>query len=139
MAHVLVVENDAGNRFTLHQLIAMQGHAVVSVAGGADALHLLPARPPGIVLLDYRMPDIDGHDVMHFIAADVRLRRCQQVILVTASPHDLSPATHALLTLLAAPVLAKPFIVDVLPAALAAAVRRLQGGDCPPTLTESNA
>jgi CheY-like chemotaxis protein len=127
---VLVVENDPGNRFTLHELIALQGYSVASVGSGAEALRILPMLPPGIVVLDYRMPYINGGDVMRFIAADPEMRRCQAVILVTASPHDLPPSVFALLDDLGASVLPKPFITETLPDALAAAAQRLGERGC---------
>ncbi|MBA3825019.1 MAG: response regulator [Ktedonobacterales bacterium] len=137
MTQVLIVENDEGNRFALHQMLVLQGHDVISVASGAAALNLLPTLPPGIVVLDYRMPVINGGDVMRFIAADAMLRRCHAVILVTASPHELPPATHALLTLLEAPLLSKPFIIDTLAESITVATRRLQAHGCLPGPCES--
>ena len=130
MTHVLIVENDAGNRFTLHQLIELDGYEVDSVENGAQAIRLLLGQRPGIVVLDYCMPEINGYDVMRFIADDPTLRRCQAVILITASPGALSRAARDLLTLLEVPVLSKPFPVDDLLAALHTATDRLHDQQC---------
>jgi two-component system, sensor histidine kinase PdtaS len=137
MTQVLIVENDDGNRFTLHQMLTLQGHEVVSVASGADALRLLPTRPPGIVVLDYRMPDVNGGDVLRFIADDAALRQCQAVIMVTASPHELPLLTRSLLVVLEVPLLSKPFIADTLQEAMAEATQRLLARGCLSASSES--
>jgi signal transduction histidine kinase/CheY-like chemotaxis protein len=68
-ARVLVADDHAANRLQLDRHLAALGAAVDQAAGGAAALAALRAarigcRPYDLVLLDRRMPDLDGFDVI---------------------------------------------------------------------------
>ena len=60
---VLVVDDDAGIRDALADLLGDEGYTVVTAANGADALQVLRAQPsprPCVILLDLMMPVMDG-------------------------------------------------------------------------------
>ena len=43
-----------------------------------------PASAPAVVLLDLKMPKVDGHEVLRQIRADPRLRRTRVVVLTSS-------------------------------------------------------
>jgi CheY-like chemotaxis protein len=53
--------DDAGE--SLAVLLRMEGHEVVVVSNGRDALNAVSALRPSVVLLDIGMPDISGYEV----------------------------------------------------------------------------
>jgi two-component system, chemotaxis family, chemotaxis protein CheY len=57
---VLVVDDDAGIRDLLDLALADAGYAVALAADGAVALALVDAVAPDVILLDMRMPVLDG-------------------------------------------------------------------------------
>ncbi len=59
---ILVVDDDAGNRETLTELLGLSGHDVVAAESGKDALAALArARQPfDVALVDLAMPDMNG-------------------------------------------------------------------------------
>jgi len=59
---ILVVDDDAGNRETLTELLGLSGHDVVAAESGKDALAALERsrRPFDVALVDLAMPDMDG-------------------------------------------------------------------------------
>jgi CheY-like chemotaxis protein len=57
---VLLVEDNYFNQRVFHDLLARQGHAVTVAATGQEALELGGARRFDLVLMDIRMPDMDG-------------------------------------------------------------------------------
>ncbi len=59
---VLVIDDDAGIRAALTDILADEGYAVDSAADGQAALELLRKQlnPPGLVLLDLMMPRMNG-------------------------------------------------------------------------------
>ncbi|HEX6058624.1 MAG TPA: sigma-54 dependent transcriptional regulator [Gemmatimonadaceae bacterium] len=57
---ILVVDDEAGLRHTLTQILAGEGHDVAAAADGAAALEALEALDADLVLCDVRMPKMDG-------------------------------------------------------------------------------
>ena len=71
------------NRDLLSRRLTRDGHRVVSVAGGQQALQALADDEFDLVLLDLMMPEINGFDVLVRMKADERLRRIP-VVMITA-------------------------------------------------------
>ena len=80
---ILVVDDIEANRELLSRRLIRDGHRVVSVDGGQQALQALADHEFDLVLLDLIMPDINGFDVLVRMKADERLRRVP-VIMITA-------------------------------------------------------
>ena len=57
---LLVVDDDADNRETLADLLAMLGHDVTAVGGGREALAALSAHHFDAALVDFAMPEMNG-------------------------------------------------------------------------------
>jgi two-component system, chemotaxis family, chemotaxis protein CheY len=58
---VLIVDDDANTRSTLASGLEFRGFRVLNAANGLDALRLVEAELPALVLLDVEMPVLDGH------------------------------------------------------------------------------
>ena len=71
---LLVVDDDAGARVGMIRLLAALGYEAVGLASGAEALAHMRAHKPGLVILDYRMPEMDGLEVLSAMRADALLR-----------------------------------------------------------------
>jgi DNA-binding response OmpR family regulator len=67
MAQVLVVDDDVDACRMLARLFEKSGHDSVYAAGGREALSLLGAIRFNLVLLDLRMPEVGGMDVLRAI------------------------------------------------------------------------
>ena len=57
---VLVVDDDADIREFVSDALSFDGYAVVTAENGLEALRLLDEHRPDVVLLDLRMPVMDG-------------------------------------------------------------------------------
>ncbi len=64
---ILVVDDEYGIRTGVHQLLELEGYAVEEAQTGRDALAALERRPFDLVLIDYRLPDIDGLTLLQAI------------------------------------------------------------------------
>lgn len=102
-SRILLVDDDpVGAELTLAALGTVLPGIVVDVAGdGEEALdHLARADgivpPPHAVLLDLKMPKIDGHEVLRQIRSSPRLRHLRVVVL-TSSDQQRDRATSAYL------------------------------------------
>jgi signal transduction histidine kinase len=62
-ATVLVVDDDEAGRYAKVRLIRAAGYATVEAGSGAEALRLFEQEAPDLVLLDVKLPDIDGIEV----------------------------------------------------------------------------
>ena len=84
---VLVADADATARVRLAELLAEEGVEVVQAAGGEEALARLEEQLPNLVLLDLRLPGLDGFALVEAIRSRSRLAHLP-VLVVTAA--DLS-------------------------------------------------
>ncbi len=116
-APILVVDDDPSIRSTVSEILEMEGYSVETAADGAEALRLLECSAPVLVLLDMRMPVLDGWG----FAREVKARGLDLPILVMTAAQD---ARHWAQEIQATGFLAKPFeLLDLLDA-----VERLSSG-----------
>jgi two-component system, NtrC family, response regulator AtoC len=79
---ILVVDDEKLIRWSLTQELSSDGYQVLSAASGEEALDLLAAEDPDLVILDIRLPGVDGLTVLGMIKADDQSRA---VVMLTAS------------------------------------------------------
>jgi DNA-binding response OmpR family regulator len=77
--HILIVEDQANTAEMLTSYFEAQGYEVTSVGWGNDALTLLEETIPDLIMLDIRLPDIDGYEVCRRIRAH---RRTEHVPII---------------------------------------------------------
>ena len=107
---VLVVEDDLETRAFLVELLDITGYHPLAAASGASGLAAVNAQPVHAILLDLRLPDMDGFAVCSYLRANGHPDL--PIILVTA---DRTPGIeHLARAAGVTTVLAKPFTPDVL-------------------------
>lgn len=117
---ILVVDDDAGLRDVVSQLLTTSGHLVHQAADGPEALALLESSQFDIVLLDINLPSMNGLDVLALVRA---MPHPPLVVMMTGddTPDPLLEAVR----LQAFRYLRKPFplrtITDVVKEAMASA------------------
>lgn len=60
---VLVVDDNAANRALAQATLEEEGYTVILASGGVEGIQLFESERPDCVLLDVRMPDLDGFAV----------------------------------------------------------------------------
>ena len=80
---ILLVDDDATKRFALKTILAPLGEDVVEASSGADALRQLLRKEFAVVLLDVRMPGMDGFETAQLIRQRPR-SELTPIIFVTA-------------------------------------------------------
>ncbi len=85
--HVLAVDDDRTALIILEQNLVDLGYEVAAAAGGSDALEYLKdnGSQVNVVVLDRRMPGVDGIEVVRRMKADPELRRIPIIMLTGAS------------------------------------------------------
>jgi class 3 adenylate cyclase len=94
-ANVLVVDDDAVNRTLLNHILRQEGHSVLAAGDGPEALEVLGAKPVDLVLLDVRMPGMDGFDVCRLIRGDPRTAMLPVVMVTAEGPQEKLTALEA--------------------------------------------
>lgn len=109
---ILIVDDEPDIRMMLRDLLQLEGYSASEAADGVYGLDQLRASPrPLIVLLDYKMPRMNGEEVLQAVMADPQLAHRHAFIFVTANLPSFSPALHQLLADAAIAVVQKPFQV----------------------------
>ena len=67
---ILVVDDAPDIIELLTETLTRQGYRVRSAASGAEALSSVAAEAPDLILLDIRMPDMDGYEVCHHLKSN---------------------------------------------------------------------
>ncbi|WP_077215088.1 response regulator [Bacillus dakarensis] len=104
---VLIVDDQFGIRILLNEVLQKEGYETYQAANGVQALDILQKHSPDLVLLDMKIPGMDGIEIlkrMRVIDQDI------QVIIMTAygeldmiqEAKNLGALTH----------FAKPFDID---------------------------
>jgi DNA-binding response OmpR family regulator len=78
-SHILIVEDDLDLAEMLNAYFRVQGYEVETAAWGEDAVRITQENPPDLVVLDIRLPDIDGYEVCRRIRTQ---RRTQAVPVI---------------------------------------------------------
>jgi PAS domain S-box-containing protein len=84
---ILVVDDNQDNRALLRGLLAPVGFAIREAANGKEALAQFEAWHPHAILMDIRMPEMDGYEATRRLKA-TRAGRSTPVVAVTASVMD---------------------------------------------------
>jgi sigma-B regulation protein RsbU (phosphoserine phosphatase) len=71
-ADILIVDDTPANLRLLSQMLAEQGYQVRPVPDGSLALAATQAELPDLILLDIRMPEMDGYQVCEHLKADAQ-------------------------------------------------------------------
>ena len=120
-ATVLVVEDEAKIRDLVRLYLEREGMSVVTTASGAGAIALVETVEPDLIVLDLRLPDVDGEAV----AAEVRRTRSTPILMLTAKSSEADRVAG--LELGADDYLTKPFSPRELVLRVQAILRRSAG------------
>jgi CheY-like chemotaxis protein len=106
VTRILVVDDEDDLRLVVRMVLETVGHDVDEADDGRAALERLTTAEPDLVLLDLRMPEIDGWEVLRRLQADGRLERLPILVL---SAHIVPEVCEQVIALGARGYLAKPF------------------------------
>ncbi|HVM25393.1 MAG TPA: response regulator [Candidatus Limnocylindrales bacterium] len=102
---ILVVDDEPAIRDTVSAMLEIEGYEVDMAANGADALEAVELALPDVIVLDMRMPVLDGWG----FAAEMRRRGHRVPIVVMTAARD---AARWASEIAASAFVAKPFRYD---------------------------
>jgi DNA-binding response OmpR family regulator len=107
---ILVVDDEPNMAQLLAEYLTEQGYQVVTAHGGIDALAKIDLEKPQVILLDVRMPGMDGVEVLRrirsfdtqvgvlMISANDDIDLAKQTIAMGAFDYTLKPVDFAYLS-----------------------------------------
>lgn len=104
---ILIIDDDTGLRETLRSLLELEGYTVAMASDGLDALRQLDRVMPKAILLDVRMPRMDGYEFLEELR---RLGRRDEFPIIVLTADTLAQARMARVGVEG--FLAKPFDID---------------------------
>ena len=120
--HILVVDDESDVRELLSKFLTRRGYEVNTASDGMAAIEAIHDSRPDIVLLDIRLPKIDGLSVLQ------RLRdESENVAIITMSGVADEDTARRSLELGAADFITKPFNLPYLETSLLAKLILLEG------------
>ncbi len=67
---ILVVDDQYGIRALLYEILLKDGYHIFQAANGAEALKIVDKETPELVLLDMKIPGMDGLEILRRIKED---------------------------------------------------------------------
>ncbi|HEY4564995.1 MAG TPA: sigma-54 dependent transcriptional regulator [Thermoanaerobaculia bacterium] len=90
-AAVLVVDDEAAIRDSLHMILEYEGYRVEEAASGSQALTKVGERAPDAIVLDIKMPEMDGLELLKAL----RERGYEMPVLMISGHADVATAVEA--------------------------------------------
>jgi len=88
MAVVMVVDDDAETRAVLKRFLERRGHHVSCAGHGKEALEMMSFQQPDGVVLDARMPMVDGVEFLEVLRCYLRWQSLPVVMLTAYAEGD---------------------------------------------------
>jgi len=96
MATILIIDDEAIQRRALSAMLKLEGYRILEAFSGQYALGLLEKELPDLILLDLRMPEMDGYDVFNHLKSQERTRNIPiLVVSAMASQWDIDRAAKS--------------------------------------------
>jgi PAS domain S-box-containing protein len=113
-ANILLVDDDPGSLLAMETILAGPGRTIVTAESGQDALRRLLQQDFAVILLDVRMPRLDGFETAALIRGRARSRHTPIIFLSAADTMDADVFRGY--SVGAVDYLFKPFIPEILKA-----------------------
>jgi CheY-like chemotaxis protein len=108
---ILVADDCEPNRALLRRLLTRCGYEVVEVCDGCETLKAVEQELPDLLLLDLRMPELDGDEALRHLRR--RYDQTQLPIIIVTAEHDANIAADCV-EAGANDYITKPFIAALL-------------------------
>lgn len=122
---ILVVEDDADTLALVAKALERQGFGVQTARRGREAIRMARENRPSLVLLDIKLEDIDGYQVMRELKSDP-LTWDVPIVVMTGSLSQTELKREGVLALGAERFLTKPFAVEELIQEITAVLKQPQ-------------
>ena len=92
---ILIADDDDDLRRIYRIILSKDGWAIVEATTGAEAIMQIKDEAPDIIILDYRMPEIDGEGVMRWLRGNFEQCRIPVIYISAVSNLEELAKMHA--------------------------------------------
>lgn len=125
LKHILIIDDDLHIGNMMEEVLVKEGYAISRAYSGTEALYVLSAGKPDLVLLDLMLPGLDGEEVLSRIEGTP--------VIVVSAKAEVSDKVGLLMSG-AADYVTKPFHMKELLARIAVQLRNGSSADSRPLL-----
>lgn len=86
---ILIVDDDPITLGALVDLLSMESNIVDHAENGHSAIVVLQMRIPDVIIMDWRMPYVDGHDLFQQIKGNPKWQHIPILVLTAMAPCEL--------------------------------------------------
>jgi two-component system, OmpR family, KDP operon response regulator KdpE len=115
--HILVVDDEVYILQLLKDILESEGYSVVVAGSGEEALALIPETQPDLIILDIKMPGLDGYQTLE------RIRKTSNVPVLMLSGVPEQDGLRPSFDIGADDYIHKPFLTGILIARIRAKLR----------------
>jgi two-component system, cell cycle response regulator DivK len=92
---IFVIDDDPGILELATELLEREGYRVLVASSGEEALAMMRAVRPDLILVDYNMPVMNGLEVVQRLKADAETRRIPLVAVTSGPAEDANELIRA--------------------------------------------
>ncbi|HPC36530.1 MAG TPA: sigma-54 dependent transcriptional regulator [Candidatus Marinimicrobia bacterium] len=93
MSSILIIEDSQDTRENIAELLIINGYKVHTAENGQTALRLIKTQTPDCVILDIRLPDMTGHEILKQIQNEIE---SGLVVIIITAYGEVSMAVNAM-------------------------------------------
>lgn len=88
MKKILIVEDELTYLKLLQDQLIAKGYAVVEAVNGKKGFEVAKREKPDLILLDIRMPVMDGMTMLDLVRNDPTIKNVKVIVLTNLEPND---------------------------------------------------
>lgn len=88
MKKILIIEDELAYLKLMHDQLSEQGYDIIEAKDGLEGLKFAKAEKPDLILLDIRMPIMDGMTMLDLLRKDDYGKTAKVIILTNIEPDD---------------------------------------------------
>jgi DNA-binding response OmpR family regulator len=89
MSRILIIEDEESQRKALRDALNQKGYSILEAGDGIEGLRMALREHPDLILLDVRMPKMDGMAVVHKLREDAWGKSASIIILTNYDTNDV--------------------------------------------------
>ena len=92
---ILVIDDDPAARDIMQRFLSQEGFNAIAVASGEEGLNLARTQSPAAILLDVKMPDLNGWEVLSRLKSDAELANIPVMMVTCVDDQPLASVLGA--------------------------------------------